>query len=373
MRPKRPATRAVAIALCQLPPDRLHSRFLLVAAALLALAALIATTKTSRADEGGVSFWIPGQFGSLAAVPAQPGWSFANIGYYTNISASGGVAAAREITVGRFSPTVNVDLNATLRSSVPTDFVGMNYVFATPLLGGQFAFGVTGAVGYPTTSVDGVLTASIGGLTATRTGSITDSRFAWADLYPMASLRWNQGVHNFMIYGTGDIPVGTYDPSNFANLGIGHGAVDGGFGYTYFNPQTGHEFSVVTGATYNLTDVQTNYQNGIDWHLDWGASKFLSKQFFVGAVGYVYQQLTPDRGQAPILGEFKSRVLGVGPQIGYLFPVGDMQGYLNLKAYGEFDAQNRPSGFNTWVTFSISPAAPASAPPAMITKAPSRY
>ena len=44
----------------------------------------------------------------------------------------------------------------------------------------------------------------------------------------MASLRWNHGVHNFMIYGTGDIPVGTYDPSNLANLGIGHGAADGG-------------------------------------------------------------------------------------------------------------------------------------------------
>jgi hypothetical protein len=37
-----------------------------------------------------------------------------------------------------------------------------------------------------------------------------------------------------------------------------------------------------------------------------------------------------------------------------------MQGYLNLKAYGEFDAANRPAGWNTWLTFSISPAAPAS-------------
>ena len=33
-----------------------------------------------------------------------------------------------------------------------------------------------------------------------------------------------------------------------------------------------------------------------------------------------------------------------------------MQGYLNLKSYFEFAAENRPSGFNTWVTFAISPA-----------------
>jgi hypothetical protein len=369
MRPKRRATRALAIELSQHLPGRLHSHFLLVAAALLALAALIATTKISRADEGGVSFWIPGQFGSLAAVPAQPGWSFANIGYYINVSASREVAAARQITLGRFSPTVNVDLNATLRSRVPTDWVNINYVFATPVLGGQFAFGVTGLVGYPTTSIDGVLTASIGGLTATRTGSISDSRYAWGDLYPMASLRWNHGVHNLMVYGTGDIPVGTYDPSNLANLGIGHGAVDGGFGYTYFNPQTGHEFSVVTGATYNLKNVQTDYQNGIDWHLDWGASQFLTKQVQVGLVGYFYDQITPDRGCAPIICPFKSRVIGVGPQFGYIFPISPAwQGYVNLKAYGEFDNNARPDGWNAWLTFAISPA-----PPSMVTKAPPRY
>jgi hypothetical protein len=63
-------------------------------------------------------------------------------------------------------------------------------------------------------------------------------------------------------------------------------------------------------------------------------------------------------------------VLGIGPQFGYLFPIGDKwQGYLNLKGYGEFDAANRPSGFNIWLTFNLSPAAtpPTSARP-MFTK-----
>ncbi len=62
----------------------------------------------------------------------------------------------------------------------------------------------------------------------------------------------------------------------------------------------------------------------------------------------------------PQFGGFKSRVLGIGPQVGYLFPVGDAQGYVNLKGYGEFDAANRPSGWNVWLTFAISPAAPTS-------------
>ena len=45
-------------------------------------------------------------------------------------------------------------------------------------------------------------------------------------------------------------------------------------------------------------------------------------------------------------------------------PVGNMQGFLGLKSYFEFDARNRPDGWNAWVTFSLSPAAPqAAAPP----------
>jgi hypothetical protein len=56
-----------------------------------------------------------------------------------------------------------------------------------------------------------------------------------------------------------------------ANIGIGNAAVDGGAGYTYFGTESGYEFSVVTGLTYNLVNPSTNYQNGIDW----GASQFM--------------------------------------------------------------------------------------------------
>ena len=35
-----------------------------------------------------------------------------------------------------------------------------------------------------------------------------------------------------------------------------------------------------------------------------------------------------------------------------------LQGYLNLKGYGEFAAENRPAGWNTRLTFSISPRRP---------------
>jgi hypothetical protein len=203
--------------------------------------------------------------------------------------------------------------------------------------------------------INGTLTTPLGSLQ----GILSDSRSGFGDLYPMATIKWHQDVHNFMTYMTGDIPTGTYDPTRLSNFGIGHGAIDGGGGYTYADLKSGREFSVVTGLTYNFRNLSTDYQSGIDWHLDWGASQFITKQVHIGAVGYVYQQLTADSGAAPILGDMKSRVLGVGPQIGYLFPVGDLHGYLNLKAYYEFDSKNRPEGWNAWLTFAISPTMPS--------------
>jgi hypothetical protein len=312
------------------------------------------------ADESGVSYWLPGRFSSLAATPQVPGWSMAEVYYHTTVEASGATAAAREIQIGRIPANVNVSLNLNLNAQADLILLNPTYTFGTPVLGGQFAMGITGLFGRANTSIDGTLTTVLGPLVANRTGSISDSLTSVGDLYPQATLKWNAGVHNFMTYLTGDIPVGAYDSTRLSNLGIGHGAIDGGGGYTYFNPATGYEFSAVAGFTYNLKNQDTQYQSGIDFHVDWGMSKFLSKQVFVGLVGYGYQQITDDFGQNPILGGFRSRVVGIGPQIGYLFPVGDMQGYLNLKGYGEFDAANRPSGWNTWLTFSISPMAPTS-------------
>lgn len=318
----------------------------LLALALVAIAAL-ASPNVAKADEGGVSFWLPGFFGSLAAVPQQqPGLGFATFFYNTSVSAGADRTFFRG---GRF--TAGVDSDVPLVALVPS------YTFATPVFGGQLALSMMSIVGHNTSSIDATLTGPRGN---TISGHISDTVNGWGDLYPFASLKWNHGVNNYMVYLTGDIPVGLYNANSLANMGIGHGAIDGGFGYTYFDPTKGHEFSAVAGLTYNLINDHTQYQNGVDFHLDWGASQFLSKQLLVGLVGYVYQEIGCDSGSGDRVGCFRSRVFGVGPQIGYLFPLGEWQGYLNLKGYGEFGAENRAEGWNVWLTFAISPAA---APP----------
>src|SRR5262249_14628574 len=277
--------------------------------------AMLALPQAARADEGGVSFWVPGLFGSLAAVPQQPGWSLATIDYHTTVSAGGDVARAREIQVGRIPINLSATLTAQLHATADLLFAIPADTFASPGLSRQAKVSMLGAFGRSVVSVNGLvtgtLTTPLGDIPFSRFDSLQDSVWGFGDLYPMATLRWNAGVNNYMIFIDGDIPVGAYNPNRLANIGIGHGAIDGGFGYTYFDPTKGHEFSAVAGLTYNFTNPDTQYKNGIDFHLDWGASQFLTKQLLVGLVGYVYQELGCDSGSGDRVGCFKSRVIGI--------------------------------------------------------------
>jgi hypothetical protein len=334
------------------------------------LGSVVAAPGDVRADESGVSFWLPGLFGSLAAVPQQtPGWNVTTIYYHTSVSGGGELALARDIQAGRIPINLNASVNGAINGTADLSIVIPTYVFATPVFGGQASAGFLGIYGNQTTNASGTISGTLGlpggiNIPFMRSNGLENGLDGFGDLYPQFALKWNMGVHNFMTYATGDIPVGAYDSTRIANIGIGHGAIDGGGGYTYFDPKSGHEFSAVGGFTYNFINPSTNYQSGIDFHLDMAASQFLSKQLFVGAVGYIYQQVTGDSGSGDRVGAFESRVASIGPQIGYIFPINNnMQGYVNAKAYFEFDNQNRPAGWNTWLTFSISPAAPPAATP----------
>jgi hypothetical protein len=313
--------------------------------AALAIAAASLFAGAARADENGVSFWLPGLYSSLAAVPGERGWSFVNVLIANPLSASG----TKDFPRGG---SLAVGLDAQLY----IDFLGPTYTFAEPVLGGQLSLGLLTIAGQSDATISGTLTGP-GGATISRSRSDTLNGFG--DLYPQATLKWNSGVNNYMTYLTGDIPVGSYDPDRLANLGIGHGAIDGGAGYTYLNPATGHEFSIVGGITGNFENTQTNYQNGIDYHIDWAASQFLSKQFFLGPAGYFYGQLSGDSGSGDKVGAFESSTVGLGGQAGYIFPVNEqVQGFLGLKGYADLATENRLKGWSVWLTLNFSPAQP---------------
>src|ERR1700755_3412128 len=206
-------------------PISAHQARLGVAASVLA-SAIVFFSQCALADESGLTFWVPGFFGSLAATPQQPGWALANIYYHTSVSAGGDVARAREFQIGQ-GPT-HVTLAARLSASVNATgdlgFVIPTYVFATPVFGGQASVSLISAYGVVSTTLAGQLAGSITGpggnsIPFLRYDDINNTTWGFGDLIPQFALRWNSGVNNYMTYITGDIPVGAYQSNRLSNIG----------------------------------------------------------------------------------------------------------------------------------------------------------
>ncbi len=305
----------------------------------LTAAALLAGPEIASADEGGVGFWLPGQFGSFIATPVAPGRSLPVLTYYSEAQEDGNRLFPRG---GRITAGVNAYTSLL--------FLSPTYTFTTPLAGAQAAVSLGGALGHVNVGVSATLSAPGGSEVS---GVERDSLTGVSDLYPLFTLKWNRGVHNWMAYTMWGLPVGDYDVDRLANLGTNHWSADFGGGYTYLDEKAGQEFSASLGLTWNFENYATHYRNGTDAHLDIAASKIVSPKFHAGVVGYAYQQLSGDSGSGATLGAFKSQVFGFGPQAGWFFKVGQAQWYLNLKGYYEWDSDNRPEGWNVWLTVDI--------------------
>jgi len=129
--------------------------------AVLACTTIAAAPKLAFADEGGVSFWLPGFFGSLAAAPQQPGWSLTSIYYHTSVSAGADVARAREFETGRIPVNLTANVNASLQARADLGLLMPTYTFATPVFGGQLTVGAIGIYGRTDTSLAGSVTGAL--------------------------------------------------------------------------------------------------------------------------------------------------------------------------------------------------------------------
>jgi hypothetical protein len=319
------------------------SHRMMAAAAMFGAAAL--TPGAVRADNGGIGFWLPGTMGSLSAVPGQPGMSYTFQYIHLDSVAGGGKALQN-----------NASIVAGLRAKADVGVFLPTYTFATPVLGGQLTIGAATVPGTVGVDINATLTGPRGNAIS---GAAFDNRVTWGDVYYIGTLKWNAGVDNFMTYVFGNIPSGTYDSTRLANLSPGFVSVDAGGGYTYLNPKTGQELSVVAGLSFNGTNTALDYRNGIDFHADWAASQFIGKSVHAGLVGYVYQQITGDSGIGAKLGDNKGTAIGIGPQIGFFFPSWEgYTGYLNLRGYADVFTENRPASVTFMTTLSFAPAAP---------------
>ena len=101
-----------------------------------AVACTLLWSAAAVADEGGASFWLPGQFGSLAAVPVEPGWSLGAVYYHSSVSANG----SKDFEIGG-RIVAGLDARADMLFLVPT------YTFVSPVLAACRTF-VSGNLNY---------------------------------------------------------------------------------------------------------------------------------------------------------------------------------------------------------------------------------
>jgi len=277
-----------------------------------------------RAGEGASSNYFPGTYGDYAvAVPPNPGLTYINY----NLFYSGDVDQA--VLQGR----VETDID----TFVYVNMSALIYTFENSIFGGSFATAAFIPISYVDLEAD-----LIGELASSR---VNDSETGLGDLILMPfSGYWNTGNFYFNLYELITIPTGEYDIENNVNLGHNYWSFDTVLAITYFNLESGREFSFVPGFMINTENKDTDYRTGSQFHLDAMFNQFFSENFAMGLHGYYFKQVTGDSGSGAVLGDFKGESIGIGPSLLWTPKVGKWYPTITANWLHDLDATNQLKG-----------------------------
>ncbi len=193
----------------------------------------------AEAAEGASSNYFPGSYGDfLVAMAPDPGW------IYQNYSMFYGAEVNRAVLQGRVNADIDTFSYANMSAFLNT--------FERPVLGATFSMGTYLTLAY----VD--LDSSLAGQNASVT--VSDSVTGIGDISLMpASFYWNSGDWHFNLYETIIAPTGKYDVDDAVNIGMNYWSFDTVFALTYFNPESGFDFSMAAGLLVNLENDDTDY------------------------------------------------------------------------------------------------------------------
>ena len=300
-----------------------------------------------------------GNRGPLAGVTPPPGFYFESETYYY----SGNLGGGRVFQGGGVvAANVKIDFSANFATPI--------WVTPVEIFGGNLGFSITIPFGTPNVSAGAVLFSP-------RIDRIIDGRehdaiFNVGDIYLASFVGWHSGNFHWSTTLLGVVPSGSFENGQLSNISLNRPALDFSGALTYLDPVLGYELSVVPGITFNWINPATQYLTGTEFHLEWSASKYLSKELSVGLVGYYYNQLTGDSGSGDRIGPFKGRVTSLGAQVGYTFQVGEIPVSTNVRFFREFDVRNRFTGTATYLSISaplwVAPPKPVAEAKPLVTK-----
>ncbi len=293
------------------------------------------------AVEGGKSMYLLGKRGPLAGLIPKPGVYITNdLFYYSG-------------DTDQELPIAGIRAN-----NVSVDAV-VNVLQATAITEEVFENGrlaLSAVLPYGRVEIDADATASAYGSPVFAVGAYDDLT-AFGDLALAASLGWRHRdgdlFRAWSIYSTVFAPTGSYEEGRLANMSANRWGLDIGTGFTMGNFKKGREFSGVFGVTFNGDNNDTDYNSGNEALLELAYKQHLPSGFAAGIVAYTSHQFTNDKGGPDVLGGFKGRVSGIGPELSYQFEAAGRTMGLDLRWYHEFDAKNRVEGDSAFLTLSL--------------------
>jgi hypothetical protein len=291
----------------------------------------------ANAEEGGSGHYLPGAMSSFVdGVPLQETF----IARYNFVNWDASASAAREIPIANLV-TAGADIESYAN--------GLSLLWRPPFgtINDCWSYAMSATIPY----VDLDITADVitNGIAVNRTDSISGI----GDIVLMPVML-NQNINpDFNInYRLGAYaPTGRYELGRLANTGKNFWTIEPTVGFMYFGQKNGREASVFLGGDYNFENEDTDYQTGMQMHIDgtlaqhfplWGGLAG------VGVNGYWYEQVEGDSGSGATLGDFKGRTAGLGPVISYASKIGDVDVIGELKWLHEMETKLRPEGDFIW-------------------------
>ena len=307
------------------------------AAALLS--GVLLAGSDAQAVEGGGSNYLLGMRGPLAAFVPKPGVYLTDNVYYYDAGRSD-LTPVGDRLVGNISAEALMNI------------AQISWVTDVSVLGGRLAF--SGLLPYGNLKVGGNVAVPVAPFTIKDSDEVT----ALGDPVLGASVGWKHRdgdkFRAWSVYSSLFIPVGDYEVGRLANTGKNRWALDAGAAYTMANFKGGRELSAVLGFTFNGKNDDTDYDSGNEMHLEIAGKQYLPNHFSLGIVGYWNEQLTADSGGPALLGDFKGRVFGAGPELSYQFTQSKEHPVtIDLRWYHEFEAKNRVEGDGVFLTISV--------------------
>jgi hypothetical protein len=305
----------------------------------------LATANSAYAVDQAKNVYLLGSRATLlSGVLPGPGNYFQNDLYFYNGEAGGGI----QLPLGGF-----------LASGVEAKIVALElptfmHVFDTPVLGGSFALAYSQPFAYQEITAAGGVTPPTG---PPINVSVTEDAFQFGDPFLQGILGWHNGNLHWQVAAALNVPIGEWERDQLVNLGFNRWAGDLTAAATWLDMVNLYQISGAVGVTFNGENLDTEYQSGIELHLEASAAKLFPNGMSLGVAAYHYQQLTDDSNQTPLqealLGGFKGRATGIGPLLGLTIPLADRQVSAIVRWFHEFDVENRLEGDAVFFTVAI--------------------